>query len=314
MTPASRGHDLRTGGVWTPFQRTKNDLLWVVAAVALATSQRLPLRALRVLGRVLGAVAHALAGPARRTALANVALVLPALDVRARQALVRRCFATLGESVGETVAVLGRSGGPPPLELTRQARAVLAEARGEGRGVIFASAHLGPWERVAASLAAAGVPLVALARESYDPRFSRVYERLRHAGGVRVIWRGTPGATARIVRAMRKGEVLGMPMDLRARVASIGAPFLGHEAPTALGPARIALRARAPVIVGTVTPGDDGAMVVSATRIPTDDLRPDPAGALTLTTRINDELSRRILALPHAWVWMHPRWAAPTGV
>ena len=163
-------------------------------------------------------------------------------------------------------------------------------------------------------MVAAGVPLVALVRESYDPRLSCIYERVRNAGGVRVIWRGTPTATARIVRTLRNGELLGVPMDLRARVASIDAPFMGHEAPTALGPARIALRVRAPVVVATVAPGNHEALVVSATRIMADDLRPDPAGARTLTTRINDELSRRILALPHAWVWMHPRWTAPAGV
>jgi KDO2-lipid IV(A) lauroyltransferase len=307
-------HDVRTGGTWTPLQRAKNDLVWTIASLAIATGQRLPLSLLRVLGRGLGIVAHTLAGPARRVALANVALVLPTLDRRERRALVLRCFTTLGELAGETVAALGRRGGPPPLELTPQARDILAQAQSEGRGVVFASAHLGPWEQVAASLSAAGVPLVALARESYDPRFSRVYERLRSAGGVRVIWRGAPGATMRIVRTLKTGGVLGVPMDLLARVPSVDAPFLGHEAPTPVGPARIALRAHAPVVVGTVAPGKDGAFVVSATRIQVDDLQPDPAGARTLTTRINDELSRRILALPHAWVWMHPRWTAPTGV
>jgi Kdo2-lipid IVA lauroyltransferase/acyltransferase len=314
MTSASCRPDLRTGGAWTPLQRAKNDLLWALASLALGASRYLPLRALRVLGRALGSVAHALARPARRTALANVALALPSLDLPSRRALVRKSFMTLGELAGEAVAVLGSRGGPPPLDLTPQARAVLDQACGEGRGVVFASAHLGPWERVAASLAREGVPLVTLARESYDPRFSRLYQRLREKGGVRVIWRGAPGAAARIVRTLRKGEVLGMPMDLRSRVASIDAPFLGHEAPTALGPALIALRARAPVVVGTVAPGDNGALVVSATRIATDDLRPDPQGTRTLTTRINDELSRRILALPHAWVWMHPRWTAPTAL
>jgi len=307
----SAGRDIRAGGAWTPLQRAKNDVLWALADTLLAAGQRLPLPTLRVLGRALGLVAHALVAPARRTALANVALALPALDLRARRALVRRCFATLGEIAGETVATLGRHG-PPALDLTPEARATIDQARAEGRGVILPSAHLGPWERVAASFAAAGVPLVALSRESYDPRFTEVYDRLRSSAGVRVIWRGAPGATVRIVRTLRNGEVLGVPMDLRARVASIGAAFLGHSAPTALGPARIALRARAPVVVATVAPGGDGGLVVSATRIVADDLRPDPAGTSTLTTRINDELSRRILALPHAWVWMHPRWAAPT--
>jgi hypothetical protein len=61
---------------------------------------------------------------------------------------------------------------------------------------------------------------------------------------VDVIWRSRPGASARILRALRGGHVLGVPMDLRSRVPSCDAPFLGRVAPTPVGPARIALRTR----------------------------------------------------------------------
>jgi KDO2-lipid IV(A) lauroyltransferase len=306
--------DLRQGGHWTALQRSKNDALWLLASLALLATRPLPLRALRVLGRALGRAAHLLVPSARRTARDNVSRVYPALDAPAQHALVRRCFLALGELLGETVAMLRPKGTPPLLLVSEQARSVLADARAEGHGVVFASAHLGPWERVAASLVAAGVPLVALVRESYDPRFSALYERLRGSHGVRVVWRASPGAAARILRTLRAGDVLGIPMDLRSRVPSCDAPFLGHPAPTAVGPARIALRSRAPVVVGTAAPGPEGAMVVTATRIDSTGLTPDEAGARELTRRINAELSRRILALPHAWVWMHERWSSGSGV
>jgi KDO2-lipid IV(A) lauroyltransferase len=244
----------------------------------------------------------------------NVSRVFPTLGRRAQRDLVLRCFLYLGELLAETVAMVRPGMTLPPLPLTEQARAVIEEARAEGRGVIFASAHLGPWERVAASLVAAGVPLVALVRESYDPRFSGLYEKLREAHGVRVVWRASPGAAARILRTLRGGGVLGVPMDLRSRVPSCDAPFLGRSAPTAVGPARIALRARAAVVVGTVAPGPGSSLVITATRIDSSGLAPDDAGALELTTRINAELSRRILALPQGWVWMHDRWRSGTGV
>ena len=168
---------------------------------------------------------------------------------------------------------------------------------------------------------AAGIPLVTLARESYDPRFNEVLERLRRATGVRVVWRASPTAAVQIVRALRRGDVLGMPMDLRSRVASIEAPFLGRPAWTAIGPARIVLRTGAALVVGTAAPGPSNAtetggparpspLVVSATRMCTSDLRADPDGERVLTARINDELSRRVLALPHGWVWMHERWSS----
>jgi KDO2-lipid IV(A) lauroyltransferase len=304
------------GGAWTPLQRAKNDLVWAIAAGALRLTPAIPIRVLRVLGRALGIAAYALAGGSRRTALTNVARVYPALDTLRRRKFVRRCFATLGELLGETVALLpGRDGGTlPALVVTAQTRALLDRVQAEGRGVVFASAHLGPWERVAASLVAAGIPLVTVARESYDPRFTRLYERLRNAGAVGTVWRGGPGAAARIMRILRSGGVLGVPMDLSSRVASCSAPFLGHAAPSPVGPARLALRMRAAVVVGTAAPSahdvsqGEGSLVVTATRIPTGDLSRDDVGARELTARINRELSRRILAVPHAWPWMHDRW------
>jgi Kdo2-lipid IVA lauroyltransferase/acyltransferase len=302
--------DVRLGGRWTGRQRRKNDALWALASLALAAVRLLPLTALRALGRALGAVAYQLAGRARSTATANVARVYPALGASERGDLVRASFVTLGEALGETVGLL-RDGDrrPPPLPISDDARAVLAAAREEGRGVVFASAHLGPWERVAASLVSAGVPLTTIARESYDPRFSRLYERLRAACGVRVIWRGSPGAPTRIVRTLRAGGVLGIPMDLRSRVPCCASPFLGHEAPTPVGPAHIALRTGAAVVVGTVAPGPELRLSITATRIETADLNRTGTGAArVLTSRINAELSRRILALPQAWVWMHDRW------
>lgn len=305
--------DLRTGGEWTRLQRVKNDLIFVLAVFALAASRAVPLVALRALGAALGAAAHALARKARQTALANVRLVFPEMGEGARRALVRRSFITMGELLADAVALLRPRGGPL-LALAPDARAVIDEALGEGRGVIFASAHLGPWERVAASLTAAGVPLTTLARESYDPRFTRLYERLRGARGVRVVWRSgsrSMAATAGIVRTLRGGGVLGIAMDLRARVPSCESPFLGHPARSPVGPARIALRTGAAVVVGTVAP-NGASLVITATRIPTsglDLMGPRGQGAeQDLTTRINRELSRRILALPHAWVWMHERW------
>jgi KDO2-lipid IV(A) lauroyltransferase len=219
----------------------------------------------------------------------------------------------LGKLLGETVG-LGSEHAMERLLVTSEAGETLERARRAGRGVLFPSAHLGPWERVAASIAATGIPFTVLTRDSYDPRFSRAQNRIRRSAGINVI-RRTSGLAASaglgVVRALRRGEVVGVAMDLRARVASCDAPFLGTPASTAVGPARIALRTGAPVVVGSAAPENSGTkdrLVITATRISTEDLRDCPDGALELTARINAELSRRILAIPHAWVWMHARW------
>jgi len=94
-------------------------------------------------------------------------------------------------------------------------------------------------------------------------------------------------------------------MDLKTRAESVIVPMLGAPARTPVGPARIALRTGAPVVVCTVEPGATGALAVTCTRL---ERRDEGAGAeKALTARINAELSRRILRAPEHWLWMHDR-------
>jgi KDO2-lipid IV(A) lauroyltransferase len=114
---------------------------------------------------------------------------------------------------------------------------------------------------------------------------------------VRVIYRSEPRAAAKLLRTLRSGEMLGIPMDLASRVPSVVVPFLGVAARTPVGPAKLAVRTGAAVVVGTIGPGE---------RLTTTRIAPS-RDAVELTSRINDELSARIRALPAEWVWMHPR-------
>jgi KDO2-lipid IV(A) lauroyltransferase len=296
-------HDAREGRAWTRSQAVKNGFLYLLARAALALSAPLPPPLLRALGRALGRLAYLLFPRARKTALANVAVAFPDRPRARRRDLVRRAYVRLGAQLGDTVALL--FGAPlEPLWIDDEAKGTLELARAEGRGVLFASAHLGPWEHVAATLAHRGFPLTTLAREPYDPRLVAFFDRMRMRRGVGVIYRGSPGAAARILRTLKSGQILGAPMDLRSRVPSVDAPFLGRPAPTPLGPARIALRTGAAVVVGTAAPGPS----LAVTRIPSSDLAPDPEGERVLTARINAAISAHIRAMPDAWVWMHPRW------
>ena len=306
------GRDLREGGRWTGLQRAKNDAIYVAAATSLALAVRLPAPWLRTLGRSLGRLAHVAAPALRRLARANVARAFPDLGDADRDALVSRAYVRLGEHLGEAVASLAPSRAAAPLALAEGAREALDEALAEGRGVLFASAHLGPWERVAETLTAAGLPFTAVAREAYDPRLDAIYARLRAGRGVRTIYRGRAGAAAAMLRTLRSGGILGIPMDLASRVPSVEVPFLGVPAPTPVGPARLALRVGAAVVVGTAAPGPDGPVLVAA-RIPTRDLAgrgKDEAAAHELTARLAAARYDPIRAMPAAWPWMHPRWGS----
>jgi KDO2-lipid IV(A) lauroyltransferase len=292
--------DVREGGRWSPAQRVKNDVIFAAAALALHATRLAPPTWLRAAGRGLGRLLHLVLRGERRRALANVARALPALAPPARAELVARTFVELGGTLAETTAALWRPA--PPLPFAEADRAVLRAALAEGRGVVLPSAHLGPWERVASTLVDAGFPLTTLVRESYDRRFDAWMERLRGRAGVATIPRGGPGAASKIVRALRRGGVLGAPMDLRSRVPSAVVPFFGVPAPTAIGPARIAHRRGAPIVVAS-TERRDGVLALTCTRVA---LAEDPERT---TEAINAELTRRIATAPELWPWMHPRFA-----
>jgi Kdo2-lipid IVA lauroyltransferase/acyltransferase len=289
--------DLREGGRWTLAQRAKNDVIWIAVEAALAIATRLPDAWLRHVGRGIGAVAHAFVPSAKRIARENVARAFPEMDEREVRALVRRNYRRLGERLAEAVSSLDARREVSPLPFAPGALETLQDALAEGRGMVFASAHLGPWERVAATLVSVGLPLTAIAREAYDPRLTPIYDRLRGGRGVRVIYRSEPRAAAKLLRTLRSGGMLGVPMDLASRVPSVDVPFLDVPAKTPIGPAKLAVRTGAAVVVGTI--GRDGA--ITTTRIET---AADPA---LLTASINRELSRRIREMPEEWVWMHAR-------
>ena len=60
------------------------------------------------------------------------------------------------------------------LLVPQTSRDELSRALAEGRGVVYVTCHLGPWERMAALLADLGFPITTMARESYDPQISDV--------------------------------------------------------------------------------------------------------------------------------------------
>jgi KDO2-lipid IV(A) lauroyltransferase len=289
--------DLREGHQWTFAQSVKNDAIYALICSVLFVLRPLPERVLVAAGRFLGRVAYGALRRERQIARTNVARVLGCEG----RAVARRAFVQLGGHLGEFVAQLAPGARATPLRFAEGSLELIRDALAEGRGVLFASAHLGPWERVAVSLVQAGLPLATVAREAYDPRLTALYERVRVPHGVRAIYRGHPGAGARMLRTLRGGGLLGMPMDLRTRAPSEMLPFLGADAPTPTGPARLAHRTGAAIVVGTAAI-EGGEVILSATRIPRG------SDELATTRHINDELSRRILAFPEGWVWMHPRW------
>jgi KDO2-lipid IV(A) lauroyltransferase len=319
---AARGPgDLREGKRWTRRQRWKNDAIYGVVRLALGITIRLPRSVLRALGWLLGAAVYLGLGSARRRARERLAAGLGAPPPEAR---VMRSFLAMGAVLADTVALLDPDERPDrTLALDDDSRAAFREALAEGRGVVFVAAHLGPWERMAALLAAEGFPVATVARESYDPRLTAIYERIRAPRGVRSIYRGAPGAAVRIARELRQGRAVGFLVDLPGRAPAATARLFGEPARIAIGPARIALARGAAVVVGTPAGGPlrGGVLRVEIRRIPTHDLGtagaarrggPRTGAERVLLDRLAAELDRRLTSAPEAWLGLYAP-ADPAG-
>jgi lauroyl/myristoyl acyltransferase len=62
----------------------------------------------------------------------------------------------------------------------------LTSALDRGKGVIVVSAHLGNWELLARRVAMEGFPVTVIARQSEDPAFNAITDRLRENAGYSV--------------------------------------------------------------------------------------------------------------------------------
>jgi KDO2-lipid IV(A) lauroyltransferase len=285
---------------WTRRQRLKNDAIHAVVRAALAVAARLPRGAVGSICRALAALAW-LVLP-RERALCRARLEAGSGGPVSR-AGVRAAFRAAGVTLADALALLdpGERAGRT-LALDPEGREVLRRAFAEGRGVVFVSAHLGPWERLAAVLAESGFPVVTVARESYDPRLTGVYDRLRAPRGVRSIYRGRPGAPVAIARELRAGRGVGFLIDLPSRVPCARCRLFGADADLPLGAARIALARGAAVVVGTTSPG----RTIRISRIDSSGLAGHD-GERTLMDRLAAELDARIRAAPEDWLGLFAR-------
>ena len=317
--------DQREGATWTRRQRLKNDLIHAVILAAVALVRRLPRGLVARLCAALGALAYRVLPRERARARARLAEGVGADPPEAR---VRAAFLTAGDTLADTLALLDPDErASRTLTLDPGSRRVFAEALAEGRGVVYVSAHLGCWERMAALLAEEGFPVATVARESYDARLTALYERLRAPRRVRSIYRGRPGAAAAIARELRAGRAVGFLLDLPARVRSLPAPLFGAPSAIPVGAARIALRRRAAVLVGTTSPVarviPDAPTLAPAQpervrsevrieRVSLADLPAGPAAEAALVARLAQILGLRIAAQPEAWLGLFAPRGAPS--
>jgi KDO2-lipid IV(A) lauroyltransferase len=270
-------------------------------------ARALPFEVASNLGAAVGLFAHRLLARRRRIAEENIAR---ALGDPSPRALARRAFEQLGRSFLEFLALpaqspeslLGRivfEGFEPAFERARR-----------GQGAIMITAHFGNWELLGAAVAVKTGRVKYLLPAQTNPWADAYLNDVRRRLGIEPLQIGFGMRSG--LRALREGAFIGMLPDQDARKVGLHVPFLGRLASTHTAPARLAIRAGAPIMVALLTREGPGRFRARLRRILTPDPgAPESAEVERLTRLMNEAIEEGIRERPDHWYWIHRRWKTP---
>jgi len=199
-----------------------------------------------------------------------------------------------------------------------QALAMVVETEGvehyeqalkQGRGVIGLAMHYGNWDLSGAYVTQRIRQLYAVGKLQRDRFFSDLAFPRRARFGIKNIFAGKRANSA-ILKALRENCVLGLLADQNGGTTGTFAPFVGTPASTVPGPAVLALKTGAPLMVTftrRIAPGKLKFIIK-----PPVDLSDLPEGKeariIEVLARMNQAYEAVIREQPEQWLWGHKRW------
>ncbi len=286
----------------------RNTVVYHAVRVFIALLNALPRRSALSVSGWMGELAYLAASDARRLTLANLTLAYGNEKcLREIKRLGRTVFRELGRNVVDAARLHRITIENVDDLVTIEGLEHLESAYEQGRGVVAVSAHLGNFELLGSFLALKGFSVTVVAAPLFDPRLDELIQQNRVRGGLNVVNRER--AASAVLRALRKGHVVGLLVDQDTRGAGITVPFFGRPARTPTGPAILADRAEAPIVPMAIHRQEDDTHLVTI-RPPIHPAGRTPEDVEMTTSAYTEELERFIRKAPEQWVWMHDRWKA----
>jgi KDO2-lipid IV(A) lauroyltransferase len=286
-----------------PRSRLRDALEYALAVLALNSLAYTPLAVSRFLARGYVGLLDLALPRLRRVALANLAMALPALDARERSRIADGVF----RSIARLLVTFARF---PRMNRTNISRWIRYEgfehfeqARRRGKGVLFATAHLGNWELSAFAHALMAAPMHVVVRPLDNPRIDALVARRRTMSGNRLIEK--KNFARGILQALAANEAVGILIDQNASLDNgVFVDFFGVPACAGAGFARLAAHTGAAVIPGFAlwSEAEQQFVLRFYPEVPvTGDVQVD-------TARLHAILEAVIREYPDQWLWIHRRW------
>jgi KDO2-lipid IV(A) lauroyltransferase len=216
----------------------------LMGALARAAERILPMMPSALIGpfaEIVGTFAYLAAPTARHAVRANLAVIAPGRDPRG---LVRRIFVEQTRNYVEIFSIPRLDQKALLAGMHTEGYEHLTNAYARGKGVIVASAHLGPVSVVGQMLLAHGYS-VALPVEIETSAFQRSVNRARGGAGLQLI---PTDAARRIFRFLREGKILGILGDRAVTGVGERVEFFGREALLPSAAVVLSMRTGAPLV------------------------------------------------------------------
>jgi len=281
----------------------RDNLEYVAAVAAVKSMEWAPLPFARRLGNFYAWLLDRAIPRLRRVARRNLSLALPELTGAERERVIDGVFRSIGRLLMTFARLPGIHRGNVKEWIRYEGLEHFERAMERGRGVLFATAHLGNWELSAYAHALMSSPMHVLARPLDNPKIDALVERRRALAGNRVILKRDFART--ILKALKDNEAVGILIDQNASLDNgVFVEFFGIEACATVGMARLASHSGAAVIPGFALWDENEQRYVLRFYPPleiTGDVERD-------TRTLQNQLESVIREYPDQWLWIHRRW------
>jgi Kdo2-lipid IVA lauroyltransferase/acyltransferase len=245
----------------------------------------------------------------RRTAMRNLELAYPERPAPERRAIADQVFLSIARLIW-TFARFPKLHSQNIHELIRyDGLEHYLEAKKQGRGVLFATAHFGNWELSAFAHALMTEPMHIMIRPLDNPGIDRLVETRRRLSGNHLIIKWDSARA--VLRALHQNEAVGVLIDQNSSPQEgVFVDFFRTLACANTAFAKIAAKTGAAVIPGFAIWSDAERKYVLKFYPPLE-ISGDAADD---TRRLHALLEAVIREHPGQWLWIHRRWKTrPAG-
>lgn len=177
------------------------------------------------------------------------------------------------------------------------------KAMDQGKGVLFATAHLGNWELSAFAHALLSKPMSVVVRPLDNPLLDAFVEQRRSLSGNTIL--GKRDFMRGILRALKANQAVGILVDQNVSAnEGIFVEFFGEKACVSPAFAKLAARTGAAVIPGFAVWNHAEKKYILRFYPPV----PIVGEPGEDTQRIQSAVEATIRQYPGQWLWMHRRW------